>query len=321
MFGSQILEVGVGLVLVFLIFSVMLTSAQELIENRLKTRAVEFERGIRQLLHDTEGRGLVKEFYHHPLIYPMFRDAFPDPDLKHSQRRNLPSYMPAASFALAVLDLERTGKITSVDHPEVYSVVQQAKAAVGDEADRVRKYLEFWFDSAMERVSGSYKRSTQVRVFVLAIALSIGLNVNTLTIAESLTQDDALRQTVVAHAEAQARAATPDTQAETFASLKARYGEIENLGLPIGWTERNREHVMAAFRCPGGGVCVGAVASGLSLMVGWLLTAIAISLGAPFWFDVLNKFMVLRATTKPFEKTPPEASEDRQLRNANSAAK
>ena len=34
-------------------------------------------------------------------------------------------------------------------------------------------------------------------------------------------------------------------------------------------------------------------------------------LGAPFWFDVLNKFMVIRATVKPREKSPDEASEDR----------
>jgi hypothetical protein len=38
-------------------------------------------------------------------------------------------------------------------------------------------------------------------------------------------------------------------------------------------------------------------------------------LGAPFWFDVLNKFMVIRSTVKPYEKSPPEASEDRQNRS------
>ena len=42
--------------------------------------------------------------------------------------------------------------------------------------------------------------------------------------------------------------------------------------------------------------------------LGWLTTALAIMLGAPFWFDVLNKFMIVRSTVKPDEKSPAEAS-------------
>jgi len=38
--------------------------------------------------------------------------------------------------------------------------------------------------------------------------------------------------------------------------------------------------------------------------LGWVLTALAISLGAPFWFDLLNKFMKIRnAGTKPTEQS------------------
>jgi hypothetical protein len=40
-----------------------------------------------------------------------------------------------------------------------------------------------------------------------------------------------------------------------------------------------------------------------SHLAGWILTAIAASLGAPFWFDTLNKFMNVRAAgTSPSEK-------------------
>jgi hypothetical protein len=47
-------------------------------------------------------------------------------------------------------------------------------------------------------------------------------------------------------------------------------------------------------------------------LFGWLATAMAVSLGAPFWFDVLNKVMVIRSTVKPHEKSGDEGSEDRQ---------
>jgi hypothetical protein len=49
----------------------------------------------------------------------------------------------------------------------------------------------------------------------------------------------------------------------------------------------------------------------LRAIAGWILTAIAISLGASFWFDLLNKLMVVRSTVKHFEKSPAEGSEDR----------
>lgn len=45
--------------------------------------------------------------------------------------------------------------------------------------------------------------------------------------------------------------------------------------------------------------------------IGWILTAFAVSFGAPFWFDLLNKFMVIRSTVKPKEKSGDEGSKDR----------
>ncbi|MGH9962120.1 MAG: hypothetical protein ACREBC_34160, partial [Pyrinomonadaceae bacterium] len=42
--------------------------------------------------------------------------------------------------------------------------------------------------------------------------------------------------------------------------------------------------------------------------LGWVLTALAISLGAPFWFDLLNKFIVIRSAVKPHEKSPEDES-------------
>ena len=48
----------------------------------------------------------------------------------------------------------------------------------------------------------------------------------------------------------------------------------------------------------------------LERVLGWLLTGCAVSLGAPFWFDLLNKFVVVRSTVKPFEKSADEKSKD-----------
>ena len=43
----------------------------------------------------------------------------------------------------------------------------------------------------------------------------------------------------------------------------------------------------------------------LQMLTGWLVTGFAVMLGAPFWFDMLNRFMVVRSTVKPYQKSPP----------------
>lgn len=48
----------------------------------------------------------------------------------------------------------------------------------------------------------------------------------------------------------------------------------------------------------------------LQAVLGWLITAFALSFGAPFWFDTLNRFMIVRGTIKPREKSTIEPSKD-----------
>ena len=195
----------------------------------------------------------------------------------------------------------------------------------GDDLDQVRRNLELWYDSGMDRVSGWYRRSTQKIVFLLALAIAIIMNVDTIGIANFLYQNDTARQLIVAQAEdavadAQAAQAARDAAgpAETSASSnananaggkpdlttaqqaqRAREG-LEKLQLPIGWDAATWSSTFASW---------GAFAL---VLVGWVITAFAATLGAPFWFDVLNKVMVIRSTVKPYEKSKPEASEDRQ---------
>jgi hypothetical protein len=42
----------------------------------------------------------------------------------------------------------------------------------------------------------------------------------------------------------------------------------------------------------------------LARLLGWMLTILAISLGAPFWFDMLNKLVNVRSAGK----SPDEAA-------------
>jgi len=127
-------------------------------------------------------------------------------------------------------------------------------------------------------------------------------------------------------------------QERTYTQLRTNLDEI---GFPVGWYVKgspwkdwsNFRLVPAPQACGRPGAdqngrpaatapdeCKNFRPPGLTewieIGLGWLVTALAIMLGAPFWFDVLNKFVVVRSTVKPHEKSPEEASEDRQERLA-----
>ena len=90
MLGSEVLEVGIGLVLLFLFVSLICTAVQEGIEALFKMRAKDLERGIGGMLSDKDGTSL-EAFYNHPLIFSLFGGDY------KKAGHNLPSYIPATS--------------------------------------------------------------------------------------------------------------------------------------------------------------------------------------------------------------------------------
>src|SRR3954463_7293047 len=110
MFGSNILEIAIGLIMMFILVSTICTAIREGIEAWLKTRAAYLEQGIRQLLNDKNGTGLARNLYEHPLINGLYNDGYTPgadkgtPSL-FAAGRNLPSYITSKNFALALIDI------------------------------------------------------------------------------------------------------------------------------------------------------------------------------------------------------------------------
>src|SRR5205807_7483752 len=101
MFNSQILDVAIGMIFVYLLLSLICSAANEIIEIALKKRAKHLEEGLGELLHDPN---LVQRIYDHPLINGLFEGAY------QAGSRKLPSYIPATNFALALMDLVLPGE-------------------------------------------------------------------------------------------------------------------------------------------------------------------------------------------------------------------
>jgi len=337
MFGSKILDVAIGLVFVYIIVSVLCTAVREGIEAFLKTRAAYLEHGIRLLLQDHTGTGIVNEVFSHPLIDGLFMGAYKPRSKTTGANRpltggNLPSYIPTKSFASALLDiaargpanasLDRYGTPMSLNairrnvvanipnNPKIQRIVLHAVDAAQGDLDKAQKVVEEWYDSAMDRVSGWYKRTTHYVVLALGLMIAVGMNVDSVAIIDKLYKSDAIREAVVAAATNAAdkyNKSAKETKATDAVPYTAETAKdaLKGLHLPVGWDDariyfsrpKTKDEWFKNFIFP---------------WVGWILTALAASLGAPFWFDVLNKIMVIRSTVKPHEKSPEESSEDRQ---------
>ncbi len=327
------LDVAIGIVFVFVLMSTVCSAIREVIEAKLKTRAAYLERGIRELLHDLDGKGVAHSFFNHPLIYSLYSGGYQGAAQRDKERPrmlarggSLPSYIPARSFAIALLDIAAKGPVTdevssdpaapelsiesvrasvlNLKNPPVQRALLAAIDTARGDLDRARANIEAWYDSAMDRVSGWYKRTTHWILFWIALVLAVGLNIDTLAIADYLYRHDSARETVVALA-----ADAVNNQSAGGLAYQEAATQLESLGLPIGWSNSwQRPGISGPWHESAWGIA--------GPILGWLVTAFAATLGAPFWFDLLNKIMVIRSTVKPHEKSPEEASEDRQRRTA-----
>lgn len=194
--------------------------------------------------------------------------------------------------------------------------------AAGD-VERFRENVEMWFNDGMDRVSGAYKRHTMAWQAVIGLLLAVLMNVDAVQITRTLWHDSAVRQVIVAQAEGvAARDQAPAGGAGEFSALTT---QVSSLGLPVGWR---------GCEAPAAGTAVSAVSESASLgtpllwcaeggwnwlgllpmLLGWCLTAAAVSLGAPFWFDTLKRFISIRSSGKAPEERPTPPKEVPQPR-------
>jgi hypothetical protein len=318
MFGSRILDVAIGLALVYLLLSLVASAIREAFEGFVRSRAVELERGIRGLLGDMSGEGLARAFYEHPLISGLYQGPY-WPAARRFFGRNLPTYIPAESFAVALLDMVvrgptvapyaaqqstpilsvaglRAGVVLLPSPPVQRAVLSAIDRAQGD-LERAQANVEAWYNSAMDGVSGRYKRRAQFWLFVIGLTTTLALNVNTLTIADYLAGNEAARAAFVRRAQPVLRDTLYQPGTDTVAVARALRDGLQSLELPIGWNRRPLHGGSWLYE--------------LQQVAGLVLTAIAVMWGAPFSFDVLGKFAVVRSTVKPRERGSEEWEDGR----------
>lgn len=288
MFDFAALDVALGLIFVYLVLALVCSALNETISSVFGWRASFLREGVANLLdpeNHSNGREVAKKLYAHPVLNALIRPV------SRNKKPRYPAYLPARVFASALLDFDGTGAKRSVE--DAINAVPSAQArralttlwvdANGD-AVAFRRAVESWFDDAMERVSGWYRRRVHIVMWVLAVAVAAVLNVDTIRIADHLWKDKTVREVVVA------RSQNPPPSAGTSVET------LKELEIPIGWSTEtrprgNRDWFVTAW----------------AKTIGLLLTAAALTLGAPFWFDLLGKVARVRSAGVRPDKAEEQA--------------
>lgn len=352
MLGSPILDVAIGMAFIYLLLSLIASAIQELLSSLVETRSANLYNGIRSLLSgDTN---LVKLLYSHGLIAGLYKNPHQDfaglgrswcsrlrialqpiigirrltpsgADEPTSDPLLLPAYIPARTFALALMDLLNQSKASGSDimgsigetlrsdaaDGKAYIAIEALVLRAGDDPEAFQTYLEDWYNDAMDRVSGWYKQHVQNILLVVALILSVTFNVDSIRLGRTLWIEPTLRQTLatsanvyVQHPPASAMP-TGDPGKDLNATVDAFNQVSGNLNLPVGW-----HHTLPQYWSTLSHPSWDLLRSLLQALVGWIITAAALSFGAPFWFDTLNRFMIVRGTVKPREKSSVDAPKD-----------
>jgi len=226
-----------------------------------------------------------------------------------TQRRSLPPYIPAESFAEAVVDLvvpEATREITmatirqDVDAlPDVMTTFKPSLQALvknaGDDIGVFRTLVERWFDHQMDHVSREYKRRVAKITLAAGTVLVLLFNVNALMIGRYLYSNETSVDLVVSTVAAKSASCSgSNTMTECLQSLRRNVSPELQPVLPIGWStvqdcsgpnaDCNFLDQHAVFSPQGGSLVEAPL-----FLIGFLLTILALLPGARFWFGLLSK--------------------------------
>jgi hypothetical protein len=309
MVAGAVVDVAIGLVLIFFVFSVAVSGLYEGVAKVLAWRAKSLWAALHVLMQpDADAkqtkpgqrlvngtpvgdqrpkvgatvadRSAVAALYAHPLVGRLEQRA-------RDKRTRIDRIEPS-NFARALIDVlvPDAGGTTSVDtwmakleaDPEVPEMLKQQLVPLVREANddfvTLRTNIETWFDGQMSRLTRGYRRRARYFTLAFGLVVAVACNVDAIDATRRLYRDDVTRAALVSEADAIADGCA-DKVGDELATCLEEAGDDVSRGaaLPVGWTNADL---------------------GVLSVLGWLIAGIAIAQGAPFWYDILKRTTTYR---------------------------
>jgi hypothetical protein len=349
---SSVLDVAIGVIFGFLAVSLITSAIVEAINSVFKLRSVTLLSGIKDLVNDPDFTGLAKTLYEHAAINPRGfspsaaataaakgNAAAVDRAGTAAPEKNKPAYIDPRQFANALLDITGISKaagaapapgpaavrafqtalaanVAAVANPQIKALLEGILNRTNGDIALVRHEVATWFDGAMDRVGGSFKRQTQLFSFLIALAVACLLNVDTIHLATALWEHpavvdqlklpDSVKTSLLTVDPGQDVAAYQKKQAALQEDAARNIAAALDNSLPVGWSPG--EFLQAYSPDQKQWLHFWEV-NWWAPILGWVATAIATLFGAPFWFDALQSFVRLKGSgPSPQEKLDGSAA-------------
>lgn len=324
---DPILDISTGLIFLYLLLALIVTILTDAMAGLFRLRARNLNKSLEALLKSDDGDALSKDFHGTGTMQTIQTMSGKYWFQFWTASREKYTRLESGSFVNALLEAGKTGMtnanrqaakdggkvrpvpslITSAnDFIEIIEALPESnlkKSVINviddkkDDVKAMKALVADWFDTMMETASLRFKAAMKQYAFLCALIVTVVANADSITIAKALWEDDTMRtQIAESAADFVADAETVDDLAD-FETVQA-----ELRPFPIGWDTAAPHHSSDWYFSAEGW---------LKKLVGWLLTALAVSLGAPFWFDLLKKLAAIRkptaATSRPADTKPGAA--------------
>ncbi len=295
MLDNPALDVAIGLIFIYAVYSLIVTTLTELISTMLELRGNQLRRGIRRMLDDdTSIKDLSNKFLARPEIKYLGN--------KRAGRDKMPSYIRAKTFATTLLnvlwaDNNFEGGLEDIKaklkprenatHKVIYNLLDEAQGDI----EKFKQLSQDWFDETMERVSGWYNKWIKVITLCVGFIVALAFGLDSIDISKKLSSDKSTRLELVKAASSYSQSLQANTSLDSLETVDKIEKLSERMSNLLDETEKH-----SALFGEGGIEKLKTLKQWdlFQYLLGCLLTAIALSIGSPFWFDLLNKLIKLR---------------------------
>lgn len=261
-----VIEVVISLIFILLLLSILASSIMEGIARIFSLRNQRLESALKNMMGN---EGEFNRFKNHPLYRQLEKPSYLNNEIFYS------------IFAGSILNLGSKnpleGEIEKIQSSDLNATLSLFMAESDGKAQEFRQKVILWYEQVMDSVRMGYKNFTKTILFFIGLGLAVGFNINILQIAENLSQSPGAREVLVTTSKnlvEEESQIDPQNLEENIEIVK-EFGPAASQQIEWGWKNDQPVKIYA------------------STILGWLLTAIGIVIGAPFWFDLLKKILSL----------------------------
>ena len=274
------LDIFIGLIFIYLLYSLLATVIMEIIAQHLKLRGRMLKKAIRVMLEDRGSdmkdhvKTLADAFYEHPSIKYLAEE---------DSSKSKPSYIEAQNFSSTLISILRgrgydgtshmmdriydtlfpQGKIETGDivviktedtnpagfkiYPETLIQLRQLYVDANKDIDRFKSHLENWFKETMDRANGWYVKQTRNILFCMGLTLAICGNVDTIRIYNILATNNTARE-LLANMAVQSQPNYRDSNTDSLNKRLRLDIQQANKILGLGWGKSDSLQELEALK-------------------------------------------------------------------------